>query len=79
MKPLVSTFTIICKHIFSHLFIEPVLLHGEGDYNLNVIKDVKVTESFLSLSEEDRGCQNKEHIDNCTTRYLFTTVLKSVL
>ena len=48
--------------------LEPVLLQGEGEYNLNVIKDVKVTESFLTLSEEDRGCQNSENIDDCTTR-----------
>ena len=53
------------------LFQEPVLLHGEGEYNLNVIKDVKVTESFHTLSKDDKGCQNTETIDDCTTRYLF--------
>ena len=48
--------------------VSPVMLAGEGQYNLNVLKQIEVTESFLGLDESDRGCQNQEPYDNCTTR-----------
>ena len=32
----------------------------DNEYNLNVIKEIKVTDSFLTLDEQSRGCQNKE-------------------
>ena len=44
-------------------------LNGEGDYNLNSIKYEEVTESFLGLDQDVRGCQNEEHYDECTTRH----------
>ena len=47
---------------------DPVQLNGEGDYNLNNIKLEEVTESFLGLDQDVRGCQNEEHYDECTTR-----------
>ena len=43
-------------------------MNGEGDYNLNSIKLEEVTESFLGLDQDVRGCQNDEHYDECTTR-----------
>ena len=43
-------------------------LTGAGDYNLNSIKLEEVTESFLGLDQDVRGCQNEEHYDECTTR-----------
>ena len=42
-------------------------LTGEGDYNLNSIKYEDVTESFLGLDQDVRGCQNEERYDECTT------------
>ena len=48
--------------------VSPVMLAGEGQYNLNVLKQIEVTESFLGLDESDRRCQNQEPYDNCTTR-----------
>ena len=51
--------------------LEPVVLVGEGEYNLNVLTDIKVTESYLNLDQNIRNCQNEESFDNCTTkRYL---------
>ena len=32
----------------------------EHEYNLNVVKEIKVTESFLTLDESTKGCQNEE-------------------
>ena len=43
-------------------------LIGEGKYNLNAIKEIKVTDSYLGLDIEDRGCQNEEAVEECTTR-----------
>ena len=33
---------------------------GEGEYNLNVLKEIRVTESYLGLDKEFRGCQKEE-------------------
>ena len=48
--------------------VDPVQLTGEGEYNLNNIKEEEVTESFLGMDQSVRGCQNEEHYDECTTR-----------
>ena len=34
---------------------------------LNVIKEISVTDSFLSLDKDTRGCQ-EESYDKCTTK-----------
>ena len=43
-------------------------MSGEGEYNLNIVTEEKVTESFLGMDQSVRGCQNEEHYDECTTR-----------
>ena len=48
---------------------------GEGKYNLDAVKEIKVTESFLGMDMEDKGCQLEEPLDNCTTRHHMDTVL----
>ena len=48
--------------------VDPEKLTGEGEYNLNIIKEEEVTESFLGMDQSVRGCQNEEHYDECTTR-----------
>ena len=55
--------------------VEAVALIGEGEYNLNVLKEVKATESYLGLDLSIRGCQNEEPHDNCTTRQYRNTIL----
>ena len=49
---------------------------GEGEYNLNVLKEIYVTDSYLGLDENVRGCQNVEPLHNCTTRLYLDTLLK---
>ena len=58
------------------MFPDPVVLHGEGEYNLNVLKEIEVTESFLSLDKKEMGCQNEETYANCTTRLYIDTMKK---
>ena len=48
---------------------------GEGKYNLNALKEIDVTESYLGLDQDVRGCQNKESYHNCTTRKYIDTLL----
>ena len=57
------------------VILEPFKLVGEGKFNLNVLRETKVTESFLGLDMEDRGCQNDEPVQNCTTKQYIDTVL----
>ena len=55
---------------------EPVRLIGEGNYNLNVLKEIDVTDSYLGLDQEVRGCQNEEPQDHCRTRVHRDTLLE---
>ena len=54
---------------------EPVILIGEGEYNLNVLNEIKVTDSYLGLDSDIIRCQNKEYLHNCTTRQYINTLL----
>ena len=40
---------------------------------LNVVKEIKVTESFLSLDESAKGCQNEETLKVKKTKKLLLT------
>ena len=55
---------------------EPVKFIGEGEYNLNSLKEIVVTDDFLGLDKEDRKCQNDEPHENCTTRQYRNTFLR---
>ena len=48
--------------------LDPVRLFGEGQYNLHSMKEIKVTDSFLSLDSDARNCQNVETYNDCNTR-----------
>ena len=43
-------------------------LIGEGQYNLNNIKEISVTDSFLGLGKDTIKCQNIEKYNDCKTR-----------
>ena len=55
---------------------EPLKLVGEGKYNLNAVKEIKVTDSYLGLDMKDKGCQNEEPQEECITRHFISTLLK---
>ena len=57
-----------------YLFVEPVQLEGNGEYNLNVLKEMEVTDAFLGLDENARQCQNEEPFV-CTTKQYVDTFL----
>ena len=55
---------------------EQLTLHGDGEYNIENIRDIKVTDSYLGLDKTDRNCQNEESYYNCTTQIYMDTVLQ---
>ena len=55
---------------------EPVTLIGEGEYNLDDLKEIRVTESYLGLDQDKRECQNKESFYNCTSRLFKKTFIE---
>ena len=48
--------------------LDPVGLFGEGQYNLNNIKEISVTDSFMGFDRETRKCQTIETYNDCKTR-----------
>ena len=56
-------------------YLEPVMLYGAGEYNLNVVKEVKATKSFYTLDETVRQCQNKESMEQCRQRIFLETAM----
>ena len=58
-----------CCIIYVVLFtLEPIKLAIGKEYNLNNLKEIQVTEDFLSLDKSVIGCQNEGSIDECKTR-----------
>ena len=73
MVKLGVTFLVNLK--ISNSSLDPLILHGEGSYNLNVVKDMKVTDSFMGLSQSAKQCQNKDaYLDCKTDEYLDALV-----
>ena len=52
---------------------ESVQLEGEGEYNLNSLKVIEVTESYIGM---DNGCQNGESLQDCATNHFVGKVLE---
>ena len=57
------------------IILEEVKLIGEGEYNLNALKEIKVTDSYLGLDQDVRQCQDDEPLNNCTTRQYLDNML----
>ena len=57
------------------IIAEHVKLRGEGKYNLNAVKEIKVTESYLALDMKDKGCQDVEPLEECTSRHYIDMLL----
>ena len=57
------------------MYVEPVKLIGEGRYNLNDVKEIKVTDAYLNMDSEERRCQNEEEMDKCTSRQYRDKIL----
>ena len=40
--------------IYTNAYLDPVTLSGEGEFDLNIIKQVDVTDSFMGLPMKDK-------------------------
>ena len=54
--------------ITNNMILDHVVLFGEGQYNLNNLKEITVTDSFMGLDRDTRKCQNLETYNDCKTR-----------
>ena len=48
---------------------------GEGEYNLNALKEIQATNSYFVLEEKVRKCQNRYPVHNCTADLYIDTIL----
>ena len=51
----------------TNFHLEPLNLEMENEYNLNVIKEITATSSFLSMERNVKKCKNEESFDECVT------------
>ena len=61
------------------LFLDSLILHGEGSYNLNVVKEMKVTDSYMGLPHDVKQCQNKEVYLDCKTEEYLHAVMNTCM
>ena len=69
---------MLVQHIITNIklyFEEPVILIGEGKYNINHLKEIKVTEDYLGLDQNVRKCQHNKPLQDCTTKHYFDTIM----
>ena len=55
-------------------FLEPLELSLNKKYFLNVVKEITVKDSFLSMNKDLRGCQ-EESFEECSTRQFLNDLL----
>ena len=51
-------------------------MFGEGEYNLNNLMEIQVSESYLGLDQVVKGCQNDEALEECRARNYIDTLLQ---
>ena len=47
--------------------LDPIHLELENRYNLNVLKEITVSNSFLSMEKDVKKCQDVETFNDCVT------------
>ena len=52
-------------------------MYGECQYNLNSVKEIKVSDSLLSIPENVRECQNVEASEDCKSRKYVEALLET--
>ena len=65
------------------------MLKGEGEYNLDVLEETVVTDSYLGLDQKIRDCQNDEPALNSITllngkglmmkKFIYTNLVRRTL
>ena len=63
--------------LFFIFFEDPLELSLNYSYNLNVLSEVSVTNSYLSLEESVINCQEKDSLVNCITKNYINNLKKT--
>ena len=50
---------------------------GEGEYNINALTEIKVTESFMGLRKDVIECQNIESLYDCSNKKYVDPILEN--
>ena len=58
-------------------FLEPLKLRVGNEYNLNNVKEIEITNEFLTLDKVIINCQNDESLDDCTERKYINAIMKN--
>ena len=58
-----------------HMFAVPEKFYGNGTIRIKGVKQVKVTDDYLGLDLQTRGCQNDNTYEDCVTQ-LYLDLLK---
>ena len=62
---------------FFFFSLDPVKLIGEFQFNLQSLKEISVTDSFLGLDVKSRKCQNIETINDCKTKLYIENMMQT--
>ena len=57
-------------------YLEHLRLSLGNEYNLNNVKEIKVTDDFLTLDKTVIECQNDKSYTDCTTNLFIDSLLK---
>ena len=52
-------------------------MNGEGEYNLDYLKEIVASESYLGFDKTVRKCQDEEDFNDCTTRHYLGNILSN--
>ena len=59
-----------------YFYLEPLNLEIDNEYNLNVIKEITATSSFLSMDRNVKKCQDDRTFDDCVTIKYIDDLIK---
>ena len=48
--------------------LAPLILHSNGSYALSAVKEMRISEDFMSLGKDLTKCQVQEEYEECSTR-----------
>ena len=48
----------------------------EGEYNLNNLKEISVTDSFMELNRDIRNCQNIKSNEHCKEKFYVENLMQ---
>ena len=58
------------------MFLEPLKLKIGIEYNLNNVKEIDVSDEFLTLDKAIINCQNDESLQDCKTRKYIDALIE---